>query len=113
MIEEVDDEGSCRTGEWIPALPIPGVPPSHWLALVGVLFGLQGRRCMVTEWPRMKRQGPRRRWAAVLGLEIRTTEWNTSSKHNTIKTARERVNIRMQLPPMFNKMVYLLPLLSP
>ena len=28
-IEEVDDEGARRIGERIPALPIPGVPPSH------------------------------------------------------------------------------------
>merc|ERR1712194_884541 len=28
-IEEMDDEGVRRIGKHIPALPIPGVPPSH------------------------------------------------------------------------------------
>ena len=40
MTEEVDDEGACRTGKQIPALPIPGVPPSHCPTPAVVLVGL-------------------------------------------------------------------------
>ena len=104
-IEEMDNEGSCHTGRRIPVLPIPGVPPSHCSALAVVLVSLQGRQCVMTGRPRVRRQGPRRRRAAVLRPATHTTEWTTSSKHNTIKVAQERANIRMQLPPLFSKMV--------
>ena len=105
MIEEVDDKGSCRTGKRIHALPIPDVPPNHRPALVVVLVSLQGGRCVKTGRPRVRRQRPRRRRAAVLQPVTHTTEWNTSTKHNTIKMAQDRANIRMQLPPLFSKMV--------
>ena len=46
MIEEVDDEGACHTGERISALAITGVLPSHCQARVVVLASLRGRWCV-------------------------------------------------------------------
>ena len=102
-IEEVDNEGTCCTGEQIPALPIPGVPRGHRPTRVVVFVSLQGWRYVTTGWPRMRRQGSRRRWAA----NRRPVQQNEaqSSKHNAIKTALERATVWMQLCQLFSKIV--------
>ena len=56
-IEEVDDEGARCTGERIPTIPIPGVPPSHRRTLIVVLANLRGRRRATTGRPRTKNHG--------------------------------------------------------
>ena len=52
VVEGVDDEGARRTGEQIPALPIPGIMPSHRLANVVSIVHLRGRRYAPMRQPR-------------------------------------------------------------